>query len=93
MANPDDLVSIDIRSGVNEKGDGFLTVIATAGNGRMILGQLDPATVRRLAMDWLESAEAAEQDAAVLRCIRKLELPEELAGAIVTELRNSRPDQ
>ena len=93
MADPDDLVSIDIRSGVNESGNGFLTIVATTGDGRMILGQLDPATVRRMAMDWLESAEAAEQDAAVLRCIRKLELPEELAGAIVTELRNSRPDQ
>jgi len=93
MPSPDDLVSIDVRSGVNEAGEGFLTVVATAGNGRMILGQLDPATMRRMAMHWLESAEAAEQDAAVLRCIRKLELPEELAGAIVTELRNSRPDQ
>jgi len=87
---PDDLTSIDVRSGVNEAGDGFLTIIATAGDGRMILGQLDPTTVRRMAMDWVEAAEAAEQDAAVLRCIRKLELPEQLAGAIVAELRNSR---
>jgi hypothetical protein len=88
----DDLTGIEVRSGVNEKGEGFLTVIATAGDGRMILGQLDPATVRRMAMDWIESAEAAEQDAAVLRCIRKLELPEELAGAVIAELRNSRTD-
>jgi hypothetical protein len=88
----DDLVSIDVRSGVNERGEGFLTIVATAGNGRMILGQLDPATVRRMAMDWLESAEAAEQDAAVLRCMRKLELPDELAAAIVTELRESRDE-
>ncbi|HEV7536248.1 MAG TPA: hypothetical protein VGP90_11470 [Acidimicrobiia bacterium] len=88
----DDLARIDVRSGVNEAGDGFLTVIATTQGGRMILGQLDPATVRRLAMDWLEAAEAAEQDAAVLRCIRKLGLPEELAGAVVAELRNSRAD-
>lgn len=88
----DDLVSIDVRSGVNESGKGFLTVIATAGNGRMIFGQLDPTTVRRMAMDWLEAAEAAEQDAAVLRCVRKLEMPDELAGAIVAELRDSRAD-
>lgn len=86
----DDLKSIDVRSGVNEAGTGFLTVVATAGDGRMLLGQLDPATVRRMAMDWLEAAEAAEQDAAVLRCIRKLELPDELAGRIVVELRDSR---
>ena len=91
MAN-DDLRGIDVRSGVNERGEGFLTVIATAGDGRMILGQLDPATVRRMAMDWLEAAEAAEQDAAVLRCVRKLELPDELAGAVIAELRDSRAD-
>lgn len=88
----DDLVSIDVRSGVNERGEGFCTIVATTGDGRMILGQLDPTTVRRMAMDWLESAEAAEQDAAVLRCVRKLELPDELAGAVVAELRNSRAD-
>lgn len=90
MADPDDLVSIDVRSGVNESGTGFLTVVATAGNGRMILGQLDPATVRHMALDWIEAAEAAEQDAAVLRCIRKLELPDAMAGAIIAELRDSR---
>lgn len=86
----DDLASIDVRSGVNEAGNGFLTIVATAGDGTMWLGQLDPATVRRMAMDWLEAAEAAEQDAAVLRCVRKLELPDELAARIVVELRESR---
>lgn len=85
----DDLISIDVRSGVNEAGDGFCTIVATGGDKRMLLGQLDPATVRRMAMDWIEAAEGAEQDAAVLRCVRKLELPEEL-GAIIAELRDSR---
>lgn len=88
----DDLAGIEVRSGVNEAGAGFLTIVVTTGDGRMILGQLDPAAVRRMAMDWLASAEAAEQDAAVLRCLRKLKLPDELAGAIVVELRNSRSD-
>jgi hypothetical protein len=91
MAN-DDLESIDVRSGVNERGEPFLTVVAMAAGGRMILGQLEPPEVRLMAMAWLEAAEAAEQDAAVLRCVRKLELPEELAGAVVAELRNSRAD-
>lgn len=86
----DDLASINLTSGVNEKGDGFVSVACHTAGGRIILGQLDPATVRRMAMDWLESAEAAEQDAAVLRCIRKLELPDQLAAMVVTELRNTR---
>jgi hypothetical protein len=88
----DDLRSIDIRSGVNERGEPFLTIVATAEGGRMILGQLTPAEVRAMAMAWLESAEAAEQDAAVLRCLRKLELPDALAGAIIAELRDSRSE-
>lgn len=92
MAN-NDLASINVTSGVNERREPFLTVAATNGDGTTILlGQLDPTTVRRMAMDWLASAEAAEQDAAVLRIVRKLELPDELAGAVVHELRNSRAD-
>jgi hypothetical protein len=88
----DDLAEINVSSGVNERGEPFLTVVAVTEAGRFIAGQLDPETVRTMAMQWLASAEAAEQDAAVLRCLRKLELPDELAGAIVIELRNSRGD-
>ena len=86
----DDLAEIVVRNGVNEDGVGFLTVIARTRGGHMIVGQVDPATAREQAMAFLEAAEAAEQDAAVLRCVRKLELPDELAGAIVTELRDGR---
>jgi hypothetical protein len=85
-----ELESIYITSGVNEDGEGFCNVAAHGSEGVILLGQLDPTTVRRLAMDWLECAEGAEQDAAVLRLIRKLDLPEQLAGAIITELRESR---
>jgi hypothetical protein len=86
----DDLRSIDVRSGVNERGEPFLTVVARAEGGSMIMGQLDPEEVRQMALAWLGAAEAAEQDAAVLRCVRKLELPDELAAAVIVELRNSR---
>lgn len=86
----DELSSIDIQSGVNEKGEGFLTIIAHAEKGKMFVGQMYPKQVRDMAMAWLESAEAAEQDAATLRVVRKLELPDQIAGMIITELRNSR---
>jgi hypothetical protein len=86
----DDLEGIDVRSGVNHQGKGFCTIVATAQGGRMLLGQLPPEEVRTMALAWLEAAEAAEQDAAVVRCIRKLNLPDDLAGAIVAELRDDR---
>jgi len=88
-----DLRSIDVTSGVNEEGEGFCTVAASSPDGTILVGQLSPAEVRAMALAWLESAEAAEQDAAVLRCTRKLELPDQLAGAIVTELRQSRSEE
>lgn len=89
----DDLAEVNLTNGVNEKGEPFITVTARTQSGRFIVGQIDPAEARQMALAWLEVAEAAEQDAAVLRCIRKLELPEQLAGAIVVELRNSRDEQ
>ena len=87
-----DLRSIDVTSGVNDKGEPFLTVAASSNDGAILIGQLSPAEVRGMAMAWLESAEAAEQDAAVLRVIRKLGLQDQLAGMVVTELRNSRTE-
>lgn len=92
MSHDDDLAGIFITNGVNEAGEPFLTVACHTSGGRITLGQLGPAEVRRMALNWLGAAEAAEQDAAVLRCIRKLELPDVLAGAVITELRQSRAD-
>jgi hypothetical protein len=88
----DDLASIYITSGVNEAGKGFLTVAAHSTAGHILIGQLDPTTVRTMALDWLGAAEAAEQDASTLRVIRKLELPDEVAGLVITELRQSRDE-
>ena len=80
---------------MNEEGQGFLR-IRTSGEagGRpvVLIGQLDPDEVRQMVMAWLGAAEAAEQDAAVLRTIRKLELPDDLAMAVVIELRDSRTE-
>jgi hypothetical protein len=90
MSN-DDLAEVTITNGVNERGVGFCTVVARNPRGTiMLMGQLTPTEVRQHAMAYLEAAEAAEQDAAVLRCVRKLELPDELAGAVIAELRDSR---
>lgn len=87
-----ELRAIEIVSGVNEQGKAFCTVSCTTKDNALILGQLDPDTVRTLAMQWLESAEAAEQDAAVMRVIRKLDLPVEVAALVVGELRSTRKE-
>lgn len=86
------LTNIFMTSGVNEKGEGFVTIAAHGDDGTILVGQLDPEEIRKHAMGYLEAAEAADQDAAVLRVIRNLELPEELAGMVITELRNSREE-
>lgn len=85
---------VEMENGVNKEGKPFVRVRAT-GEGRrgqpvVLVGQLDPGEVREMAIGWLGAAEAAEQDAAVLRVLRRLELPEELAGLVIVELRNSR---
>lgn len=88
-----DLASIHIESGVNDQGEGFCHIFAHATDRTILVGQLELGTVRELALNFLAVAEAAEQDAAVLRAIRKLELPDDLAGHIIVELRNSRKDE
>lgn len=87
-----DLTGVFINSGVNDQGEGFCAVQATSATGTILHGQLTPTEVRRMALDWLESAEAAEQDAAVLRVVRNLDLPDNFAGAVITELREHRAD-
>ena len=87
-----DLSDINMTSSVNEKGDPFVTVVATSSKGDMMIGQLSPDEVRQHGLAYLEVAEAAQQDAAVLRVIRKLGLPDDVAGPIIIELRNMRAE-
>ena len=87
-----DLESIFITGGVNESGVAFLTVAAHSASGDILIGQVSPAEGRQLALHWLEAAEAADQDAAAWRTIKRLGLPIELAASIVTELRNTREE-
>ena len=83
---------IYMTSGVNTDDEGFVTIAAHGTEGTILVGQLSPSDIRKHALGYLETAEAAEQDAAVMRLIKQLGLPEELAGAIITELRKSRND-
>jgi hypothetical protein len=86
------LSNIFMTSGVNEKGEGFVTVAAHGNEGTILIGQLSPDEMREHALAYMESAEAADQDAAVLRVIKKLDLPEQIAGMIIGELRENRKE-
>ncbi len=88
------LGGVEVTSGVNEHGAGFCTVHALGPDGQpLAMGQLTPDEVRTLALAWLSAAEAADQDAALLRTCRRLELPDRLAAMVVGELRDTRADQ
>ena len=90
----EDLANIYMTCGVNEKGEAFITVAAHGDKGTILVGQLDPEAVRQHGLAYLAVAEAAEQDAATLRVIQQMGIPEAdlLAGMIVAELRNSRKE-
>lgn len=86
-----DLAAIEVESGVTESAAPFCRVRCVADNGETILlGQLPPEVLRTQAMQFLAVAEAAEQEAAVFRLMRDLELPEELAAQIVRNIRDNR---
>lgn len=82
-----DLKDIFIHSGVNERWKGFCTVTVNGGD---LVGQLSPEEVRRLALDWLEAAEAAETDAIVGRILTSHGAPPEVAAEFLVDMRKRR---
>jgi len=79
----------ELESGVNEAGEGFIKVRHTS-KAAVLLGQMTPDDLRAHGQACFEAAEAADQDAAVLRTLRKMELPDAVAGIVITELRATR---
>jgi hypothetical protein len=90
-----DLAHIEITSGLTlrDGGTGLCFVTAVDGDGNEIRGQLPPDEVRRMALAWLECADAAVSDAAVFRLLTdRLELDPGRSAAFVADLRNFRSD-
>ena len=82
------LTDIHISSGVNDKFEGFCTISINHGD---LLGQLTPAEVRAMALQWLEVAEGAETDSILFRLLRgNLDLDLNTIGAFVAEVRKMR---
>jgi len=89
----DDIIAIDVRSGVNEKAEGFITIVATTEDKEFKMGQVDPKTLRGLALQFLEAAEAAETDAIIYQLLQnkfKLDLP--AIAMFISEIRDMRED-
>lgn len=91
------LAAINVTSGTAMDGPtefrGFVTVEAMAEDGRQWVGQLDPETVRGMALQFLEVAEAAEQDAIVFTMLtRDIGLEPQAAGGFVAAMRTYRAE-
>lgn len=92
------LTNVEVTSGTAddvEEGKhtyrGFVTVRAVAEDGSIMAGQLDPAEVRQMAMQFLECAEAAEQDALVFKVMtREVGVPAEAVAGLVMAMRKER---
>jgi hypothetical protein len=90
-----DLSGIFVENGLAEDGPGkyrgFLTVRATAENGDVLVGQLSPEEVRQMALQWLSSAEAADQDRIVMNMmVRDIGLKPAIAANFIIGMREER---
>ena len=93
-----DLDRIEVISGTAEDPDGsfrgFVTIRARASDGSFMAGQLDPDELRSLALNFLEVAEAADQDAMVFRVMtRNVGVPPSVAAHLVRDMRTAREEQ
>lgn len=91
---PEGLVRVEVTSGVSAfTGEPFCQILAHGDAGTILRGELSPDELRRMAMDWLQSAEAADQDAAVYAVAADLlddDAGKLFAAAVVAELREMR---
>lgn len=92
----DELVEIHVQAGLRMSEEskefrGFCTVFATAEDGWRMVGQLDPSEVRKMAMNFLEGAEAAVQDAIVMNMmVRDIGLDPSASAQFVRQMRDER---
>ncbi len=72
---------------------GFVTIRAEAADGDVLVGQLPPESVRRMALDFLGAAEAADQDAIVFRImVGTVGVDAPTAARLVAQMREERGD-
>lgn len=84
------LHAVQATGGVAHSGRPFVTITARVHEGIVVVAQVGTDEVRRIAHDWIEVAESADQDAATLAVTRALGLPDKLASLVVQEMRTAR---
>jgi hypothetical protein len=89
------LADIYMTSGLTTDEDGnyqgFVTISAQDTKGNVFTGQADPDEIRSMALKWLESAEAADQDRIVMTMLtRDLEIPAQHAAGFIRGMREER---
>jgi len=89
------LADIYMTSGLatDEDGNyhGFVTISCQDTKGNIFTGQADPDEVRTMALRWLESAEAADQDRIVMTMLtRDLDIPAGHAAGFIRHMREER---
>ena len=78
---------IEIKSGISLfDGKGFCQVVL---DGKPI-GQLTPAGVRTMALNWLAAADAAESDSAVFAELQAIGIEQQQAASFIQSLRARR---
>lgn len=83
--------AIQVRADGTKVFRGFVTLTATSVLGPGLAGQLDPGEVRKLALQLLSVAEAAEQDAMIFRVMTgKVGAPADAVAQLVRDLREER---
>lgn len=91
-----ELHEINMVSGVNKHGQGFITVTAVGHDRTMLVGQMSPKDWREHGLACVACAEAAEQDAAVYQTILDIlgdeDRASQLAAEIITRLRKMREE-
>jgi hypothetical protein len=89
------LADIYMTSGLTTDEDGnyqgFVTISAQDTAGNIFTGQADPDEIRSMALKWLESAEAADQDRIVMTMLtRDLDIPAQHAAGFIRQMREER---
>lgn len=89
-----ELTDIWTTSGTAQDGPGqyrgFVTIRAVAGDGSVLLGQLSPDECRAMAMGFLQTAEAADQDRIVMGMLIRLGLRADTAANFILDMRKER---
>jgi hypothetical protein len=89
------LADIYMTSGLATDDDGnyhgFVTISCQDTAGNIFTGQADPEEIRTMALRWLESAEAADQDRIVMTMLtRDLDIPAQHAAGFIRQMREER---